>query len=39
MKFKEIAAVDTYEDVIIYWADLLDMPEAVQNSAREIDGE
>lgn len=39
MKFKEIAAVDTYEDAIIYWADLLDMPEAVQDEARKIDGE
>lgn len=39
MKFKGIEAVDTYEDVIVYWADLLDMPEAVQDQARKIDGE
>lgn len=39
MKFKEIAAVDTYEDAVIYWADLLDMPEVIQDKARKIDGE
>lgn len=39
MRFKGIEAVDTYEDVIVYWADLLDMPEAVQDRARKIDGE
>lgn len=39
MKFKGIEAVDTYGNLIVYWADLLDMPEAVQNRARKIDGE
>ena len=39
MKFKEIAAVDTYEDTVVYWADLLDMPEVIQDKARKIDGE
>lgn len=39
MTLKEIETVDLYEGVIIYWAALSDMPEAVQNRAREIDGQ
>ena len=39
MKFKEIETVDPCEDVVIYWAALSDVPEAVQNRAREIDGQ
>ena len=39
MKFKEIETVDPCKDVVIYWAALSDVPEAVQNRAREIDGQ
>lgn len=39
MRFKRIKSVDTYEDVVVFWADLLDMPKAVQDEARKIDGE
>lgn len=39
MKLKEIEVVDLCKDISIHWAALLDVPEAVQNSAREIDGE
>ncbi len=38
MKFNEIEGVDLCEDVAIYWVALLDVPEAVQNRAKEIDG-
>lgn len=38
MKFEQIEHYDHFDTETIFWADITDMPETIQNKAREIDG-
>lgn len=38
MKFNGIEHFDRFEDGIIYWAEISDVPDAIQSKAQQIDG-
>lgn len=38
MQFNGIEHFDLFDDVTIFWAEISDLPEAIQNKARKIDG-
>lgn len=39
MEFKQVEHYDCFPDETVYWAEITDPPQEIQDRAREIDGE